>query len=396
MTIINSLIKGKQPVIDTLNVTPTTSAQQITAPTGTDGYSPVNVSAVTSSIDANIVAGNIKKDVQILGVTGSYEGTAPTYYIEKTKDANNVLQSGSTVIDLTGVTGIGNYALYGAYYGVTFPANTSVDFSSLTTISGENACNTTFYQCSGITSVDLSGLTTISGKNACQYMFQNTTSLISINMENLTTVSGQNGCNYMFQYCSGITSINLSSLTTLSGGSSFSTAFYRCTGLTNVVLSSLKELSGNSECSNMFSNCSGLTSLSFPALTSSSFGTKTNQFNNIVSNVTGCTIHFPKNLDPTGGSTVISGLGSYPNFGGTNTVLSFDLPSTNHLIGADTVEYERSPKFDTGTALAWRVNGTAVTATIYYTSGTTDPVVNDTIYSDAACTISVTTISAIA
>ena len=69
MSIINSVIKGKQPVIDTLNVTPTTSAQQITAPQGTDGYSPVNVSAVTSSIDANIVAGNIKKDVQILGVT---------------------------------------------------------------------------------------------------------------------------------------------------------------------------------------------------------------------------------------------------------------------------------------------------------------------------------------
>ena len=69
MTIINSVIKGKQPVIDTLNVTPSTSPQQITAPQGTDGYSPVNVSAVTSSIDANIVAGNIKKDVQILGET---------------------------------------------------------------------------------------------------------------------------------------------------------------------------------------------------------------------------------------------------------------------------------------------------------------------------------------
>ena len=41
------------PSITSLNVTPTTSAQTITAPAGTDGYSPVNVSAVTSSIDAN-------------------------------------------------------------------------------------------------------------------------------------------------------------------------------------------------------------------------------------------------------------------------------------------------------------------------------------------------------
>ena len=62
MTIINSVIKGKQPVIDPLPVTPTTSAQVMTAPSGTDGYNPISVSAVDSSIDANIVAGNIKKD----------------------------------------------------------------------------------------------------------------------------------------------------------------------------------------------------------------------------------------------------------------------------------------------------------------------------------------------
>lgn len=62
-------------VIESLNVTPTTSAQTITAPSGIDGYSPINVSAVTSSIDSNITAENIKKDVSILGVTGTYEGS---------------------------------------------------------------------------------------------------------------------------------------------------------------------------------------------------------------------------------------------------------------------------------------------------------------------------------
>ena len=34
----------------------------------------MTVNAVTSSIDSNITAGNIKKDVVILGVTGTYEG----------------------------------------------------------------------------------------------------------------------------------------------------------------------------------------------------------------------------------------------------------------------------------------------------------------------------------
>lgn len=31
---------------------------------------------VTSSIDSNIQAGNIKKDVTILGITGTYEGSS--------------------------------------------------------------------------------------------------------------------------------------------------------------------------------------------------------------------------------------------------------------------------------------------------------------------------------
>ena len=65
---------GKQPSISSLSVTPTTSQQTINAPSGTDGYSPITVSPVTSSIDSNITAGNIKSGVSILGVTGTYEG----------------------------------------------------------------------------------------------------------------------------------------------------------------------------------------------------------------------------------------------------------------------------------------------------------------------------------
>ena len=66
---------GSTPVIESLSVTPSTSAQTITAPSGTDGYSPVSVAAVTAAIDANIIAENIKKDVTILSVTGTYEGS---------------------------------------------------------------------------------------------------------------------------------------------------------------------------------------------------------------------------------------------------------------------------------------------------------------------------------
>ena len=43
---------GSQPVIDPLSITPTTSQQTITATGGTDGYSPITVSAVTSEATA--------------------------------------------------------------------------------------------------------------------------------------------------------------------------------------------------------------------------------------------------------------------------------------------------------------------------------------------------------
>lgn len=55
----------------TVNVTPTTSSQTISPEGGYNGFSTVNVDAVTSAIDSNIVAGNIKSGVSILGVDGS-------------------------------------------------------------------------------------------------------------------------------------------------------------------------------------------------------------------------------------------------------------------------------------------------------------------------------------
>lgn len=85
---------GSAPVIDELNVTPSTSAQTITAPEGTDGYSPVNVSAVTSSIDANIQAGNIKSGVSILGTTGTLDAAQA---ITATNNSSSAVTSGDKV-----------------------------------------------------------------------------------------------------------------------------------------------------------------------------------------------------------------------------------------------------------------------------------------------------------
>lgn len=70
-----SILPSDTPDLQDKTVTPTTSEQTITADTGKDGLGTVTVNAVTSAIDENIVAGNIKSGVTILGVTGTYSGT---------------------------------------------------------------------------------------------------------------------------------------------------------------------------------------------------------------------------------------------------------------------------------------------------------------------------------
>lgn len=63
-------ITGSMPNNGAINITPSTSQQTIPS-----GYtSGGTVSAVDNNIDSNIQAGNIKKDITILGVTGTLEG----------------------------------------------------------------------------------------------------------------------------------------------------------------------------------------------------------------------------------------------------------------------------------------------------------------------------------
>jgi hypothetical protein len=83
-------------------------------------------------------------------------------------------------------------------------------------------------------------------------------------------------------------------------------------------------VNGSDAISGAFYGCASLTSVSFPALTSTSFGSYTNQFSDMLGDVDGCTVHFPSNLQSVIGSwsDVTSG------FGGSRTTVLFDLPAT--------------------------------------------------------------------
>ena len=62
-----------EPTYQSKTVNPSTSQQVVNPDSNYNGLSSVTVNAVTSAIDNNIQAGNIKKDVSILGVTGTLE-----------------------------------------------------------------------------------------------------------------------------------------------------------------------------------------------------------------------------------------------------------------------------------------------------------------------------------
>lgn len=270
-------------------------------------------------------------------------------------DSNGILQNGNTTdLVFKGVKDIGAIDSTAGVLARRFQYNTgikSVSFPDLEKLTPDYGMSTTFYICTGITSVDLSSLKEVSGAYAFYYSFSGCTSITSIDLSSLREVSGERAFSNSFSGCTGITSVDLSSLTILSGKNAYFAMFSNCTNLTSVNFSSLTTISdGVSPCQGMFSGCTNLTNVSFPvlktitsvsafvncfyactslrniyfpALTTSSFGSAINQFDVMINGVTGCTLHFPSNL-----SSTISGLSGYPKFGGTNTVLAFDLPAT--------------------------------------------------------------------
>lgn len=179
-----------------------------------------------------------------------------------------------------------------------------------------------YYACERgtVTSADLSSLTSISGDHAAYWMFSGCTNLTSVDLSSLVTITGNTGACGMFNSCTNLVSADLSSLATINGSYAAQTMFNGCTNLTSVDLSSLSTIIGSSSASGMFQNCKNLREVRFPALTANSFGTSTNQISNLVYGVTGCTLHFPASTQAK-----IEKMSGYPNFGGINTTVLFDL-----------------------------------------------------------------------
>ena len=75
--VVGNLDEMVAPTLQEKSVTPTITSQRVTADAGYDGLAEVNVQAVTSSVDENIIPTNIRRGTTILGVQGNLDADKP-------------------------------------------------------------------------------------------------------------------------------------------------------------------------------------------------------------------------------------------------------------------------------------------------------------------------------
>ncbi len=233
------------------------SAQTIT-PSTADGLSSVTLNAVTSSIDSNISAGNIKNGVTILGVTGTLSS-----------DSDWILDAkgGATTLDTdTGGLSDTNYGMYQLLQNL---ALTSVTFRN-TTATGDYA----FYQmltgCNSLQNVSFPNLTTISGTQTF-YKMCSQLGNVTFSFPELKTIDGNESFAQVRYGVNGFYP-SFPKLESVKGTKTFSNFFENGSGSSSPVpyeLPELKELDG-SECMANFclSGRGGCSSFSMPKLES--------------------------------------------------------------------------------------------------------------------------------
>ena len=254
-----------------------------------------------------------KKQVPSFAGVKSIGSNALQYMFQKRTD----LSGGINFQDLVSVN---TYGLNNTFYmssGIT-----SVSFSKLKTIA-RNGLDCFLYGCGTLTgAVTFSELTNIEYAGMTR-AFYNCSGITSVSFPKLETLLG-NGLSQAFYNNSGITSISFPKLTTI-GTSGLNDTFYNCNKITSVSFPSLNVLGSSNaygEFQRSFANCTSLSSVYFSALKSCS---QNSHFQNMLWGVTGCTVHFPSNMQSVIGShTDITN-----GFGGTNTTVLFDLPATS-------------------------------------------------------------------
>lgn len=303
-------------------------------------------------------------------------------YVNWSVSGGKLVSTANHVMDFTGVKTL-DVSMTKTYYGNTNITG-AINMSDVIYINAPTS--EMFGNCTGITSVDLSSLKELNATIGSMFEGSGITSIDLSSLEKWFISYKP------FGTCLALTKLSLPKVLSVAGNLGMQEL---CVGCSNLITASFPSLYGcgyTSALQRAFAECTSLQSLWFYALTPISFANRTNQFGSMLYGCTNVTVHFPMAIQSTIGSwSDVTG-----GFGGTNTTVSFDIVTS--LTGADGNTYTRSEKDSTATATAWTYNDT-----LYYTSGVSnntagvnEPSVSDAIYSDDACTTSVTTVTAIA
>ena len=177
------------------------------------------------------------------------------------------------------------------------PRLKKVSFKNLRVVSSSNANANIFrnaFYYSGLEEADFSGVEEIAGNYVFLGAFEGT-KIKNNPMPNLKTI------NYM---------------------SPLGRSFAGCNQIETFVFDNLINIIGAAALSGAFNGCQNFRELQFPKLLNVA---SNNSLSGILAGCSGVTVHFPSNLESVIGewSNVVNG------FGGTNTTVLFDLPSTD-------------------------------------------------------------------
>lgn len=291
---------GSDPKLTTVTIPPSVVSQVVLPPEGYDGYSQVTVPGVDYTIDPNITAINIVNGVNILGIIGTAEASAPKEVARYVIDENGAATVSDT--NLTGafndVVNVGASALKDAFsytnvYGdISFPncvsvstyglanafKNTNITFFNAPIISyyGVNSFNGTFYGCKNLTGVNFSNI-----DSSHDGIFHNAFAYSGLESIELPIFNGFgiDMCHNAFRGCSNLSQAYFNHLTNVRSSGYFQNAFYDCKNLTHVYFSSVTDIVGSGSFRNAFNGCSNLTYVDFSNLyTISTSSSGTNMF----------------------------------------------------------------------------------------------------------------------
>lgn len=234
--------------LGTKTVDPSTSQQTVVTSTY-DGMSSVTVNAVTSSIDPNIQASNIKQGETILGVTGTFDGQGTDWILDAKNTADAVINS-----DTEGLSSV-NYGMMNLFEN----SNVKTAVFTNTTATAQSSFDRILRADTNLQTVSFPNLTSVTGPYCFNLSFENCSGMQRISFPALTTINA----NYAFYQALRGTSSNLvmefPELQTITGDQAFTQLRYGINGF-YPQFPKLRDVSGNNAFSNFHENAGGSSS----------------------------------------------------------------------------------------------------------------------------------------